>query len=325
VSDIEIFSYYLNGIPKKLICSPLRNDKIPSFGLFRSDKYNKTFFKDFASGETGDCFVFVKRIFNLSRLPDAYTKVALDFGFTQFETRSTTTSSFKAPTNTGAALSANKDKITIRVKVRDWDEEDKKYWFIKYGISMKMLKHCFVFPISHYFLNDYCVKVTGLAYAFIENKDGEQTYKIYQPFGENKWINNNNYSVWELWSQMPLTGKNLVITSSRKDAMVIKSLFDPNEVTSNSLQGENFKPKLVVMEELTARFDNVLILYDNDKDKKENWGKIAAAKIAKEYADLGVKQIQIPDEYSKKDISDYREVHGKEKTLDLLKSIIYVT
>lgn len=79
------------------------------------------------------------------------------------------------------------------------------------------------------------------------------------------------------------------------------------------------------MEELTARFDKTLILYDNDKAKKENWGKIAAAKICKEYAELGLKQIEIPDIYEEKDISDYREIHGKEKSFNLLTHLINAT
>jgi hypothetical protein len=324
ITDLDIFSYYLGAIPKKLICSPLRDDLIPSFGLFKSDKYGMTLYKDFANGESGNCFVFVKKLFNLDKVTDAYTRIASDFFMTQFETNTPIPSgklkSYVAKSNIG---NLQKERIEIKVKVRAWSNEDREYWFLKYGINISLLRECQVYPISHYFLNSYCVKVTGIAYAFVENKDGAQTYKIYQPFGENKWINNNNYSVWELWTQMPATGKNLIITSSRKDAMVIKSLFDPKEVTSNSLQGENFKPKMIVMEELAARFDNVLILYDNDKAKKENWGKIAAAKICKEYDELGIKQIEIPDIYEEKDISDYREVHGKEKSLRLLTHLIH--
>jgi len=326
ITDLDIFSFYLGAIPKKLICSPLRNDKIPSFGLFKSDKYNRVFYKDFANGESGNCFVFVKKLFNLSRVTDAYTRVASDFSMTQFETvipiPFEKLKSYVAKSNEGKI---EKDKIEIKVKVRAWSNEDRDYWFLKYGINISLLRECQVYPISHYFLNSYCTKVIGLAYAFVENKDGKQTYKIYQPFGENKWINNNNYSVWELWTQMPLVGKTLIITSSRKDAMVIKSLFLPSEVTSCALQGENFKPKMIVMEELTARFDRTLILYDNDKTKKENWGKIAAAKIVKEYASLGLQQIEIPDTYEEKDISDYREVHGKEKSINLLNYLMNVS
>lgn len=323
ITDLDIFAFYLGAIPKKLICSPLRNDKIPSFGLFKSDKYNKVLYKDFANGESGNCFVFVKKLFNLAKITDAYTRVASDFLMTQFETTipipSSNFKSYVAKSNEGRI---EKDRIEIKVKVRPWDNRDRDYWFLKYGINISLLRECQVYPISHYFLNSYCTKVTGIAYAFVENKDGKQTYKIYQPFGENKWINNNNYSVWELWTQMPLVGKTLIITSSRKDAMVIKSLFLPSDVTSCALQGENFKPKMIVMEELTARFDRTLILYDNDKTKKENWGKIAASKIVKEYASLGLQQIEIPDAYEEKDISDYREVHGKEKSFNLLTYLI---
>ena len=138
----------------------------------------------------------------------------------------------------------------------------------------KKLEYCGVYPISHYFINGYQVLAEKHAYAFVEFKDGIQTYKIYQPYADknNKWVNNNDYSTWELWSQLPAQGNVCIITSSRKDAMVIKNLFDSHLITSCALQSEKVNPKASVIAELKRRFKHVFVLYDNDYDKKRNYG-----------------------------------------------------
>lgn len=323
ISDKDIFVHYLGGIPKRPISSPLRSeDKIPSFGLFMSNKYGKLFFKDFATGESGDCFVFVKRLFNLNKITDAYNLIVSDFSLNQFQTNNNQqvykVNSHVSDHNKGTV---REDKIRVQVKIRKWELKDKEYWHGKYHLSLKMLKHCNIYPISHYFLNDYCVKAEELAYVFVENKDNIQTFKIYQPFGVNKWVNNNDYSTWELWSQMPSTTENLIITSSRKDAMVIKSLFKPEFITSCALQAETISPKRIVMEELNCRANNKLILYDNDLSKKSNWGRIAGKKICDEFNDLAFKQVEIPDKFLIKDISDFIEVHGPELTRKIILEI----
>lgn len=322
ISEQDIFEFYIGSLPSKPINSPLRIDKVPSFGLFLSKKYNRILYNDLANGDIGNCFVFVKKLFGFTRISDAYNKIVVDFNLTQFifVDNITASNNFKLIKKSKRIIS--KESIDIKIKIRDWNQEDYNYWYIKYGITIKMLKHCMVYPISHYFLNNYTVKVKGIAYAFIENKDGIQTYKIYQPFGENKWINNNNYSVWELWRQLPENGENLIIASSRKDSMVIKSLFNNEYIASCALQGENFKPKRSVMTELSKRFKNKFILYDNDKYKEKNWGKIAAEKLVIEFGDLGFKQLEIPDIYEEKDPSDFREIHGKNETKELLINLI---
>ena len=164
---------------------------------------------------------------------------------------------------------------------------------------------------------------SGLAYAFVEEKDGLQTFKIYQPNAdEKKWINNNDFSTWELWTQLPEKGKNLIITSSRKDAGVIKILYPSNLLTSCALQSEKTNPKKSVVEELKMRFDKIYVMYDNDYDKSTNWGREAGKKMCD---DFGLVQIEIPEHYRTKDISDFRERYGSEKTKELIRKIIQTT
>ena len=158
-------------------------------------------------------------------------------------------------------------------------------------------------------MNGICIKAKDLAYAFVEGKDNCQTFKIYQPYAdsEHKWYNNNDYSTWELWTQLPSLGNILIVTSSRKDAIVIKTLFSTNRITSCSLQSESVKPKESVVNELKSRFKEIFVLYDNDNDKDHNPGRIAGDKISKA---TGFTQIEIPDKFGVKDPSDFIEKFG---------------
>ena len=311
ITDAEIFDYYLGGIPARAITSPLREDTKPSFSVFRSKDYDKLFFKDFGTGETGDCFLFVMRLFKLSTKKETFTKIASDFNLNDLET---VPFMYTPPKQKNAKLYRKAEKIKsnrckFSITVRDWDLRDKNYWGKKYGITRKQLEYCNVLPISHFFMDGSCIKTNDIAYAFVEQKDGFQSFKIYQPNAEteHKWYNNNDYSTWELWTQMPDVGEILIITSSRKDAIVIKSLFPTHKITSCSLQSEGVKPKQSVVDELKSRFKRIFVLYDNDFDSKKNTGRIAGAKISKS---TGFTQIEIPDKFCTKDPSDFIEKYG---------------
>jgi hypothetical protein len=322
ITDSQIFEFYLGGIPNRPIKSPLRDDKVPSFSLFYSDDHKKIFFKDFATGDTGDVFVFVMRLLGYTKITDVFTRIAVDFGLTQFETKEVhitkNLSSFVSKSNMVKKIS--KERIKIKVKVRPWNTKDKEYWFGKYGFTLNQLKGLDIFPVSHYFMNDYCRVADELAYAFVEEKDGLQTFKIYQPLNQEwKWINNNDFSTWELWTQLPKTGKNLIITSSRKDAGVIKSLYPSHLLTACALQSEKTNAKESVVNELKARFDNIYVLYDNDYDKTNNWGRIAGMKLCDEHKLI---QLEIPETKGAKDISDFREKYGAITTKNLIKQMM---
>jgi len=323
ISELDIFDMYLGGLPTKAISSPLREDTSPSFSLFHSDRYDKVLYKDFASGDVGDCFTFVMRLFRLNKITDAFNKIAMDFQLTQFEVSgfvNTAPTMKMARVDKGRKLTTKKVRISVRV--RSWKTKDKDYWSGRYGLTKDQLEYCKIFPISHFFLNGSCIVAEELAYAFVEEKDGIQTFKIYQPMADrdNKWMNNNDFSTWELWTQLPDKGNILIVTSSRKDAAVIKSLFPSNYITSCSLQSEGVNPKKSVVNELKGRFKEVFVMYDNDFNSEVNRGRVAGEKICNQ---TGFLQIEIPDGYRCKDPSDYMQISSgiqlKKLILELIK------
>tara|TARA_R110002074_G_scaffold198877_2_gene366572 strand:+ start:2468 stop:3547 length:1080 start_codon:yes stop_codon:yes gene_type:complete len=325
VSDLDIFEMYLGGIPRKPISSPFREDVNPSFSLFMSKEYGKVFFKDFGTGESGDCFLFVMRLFRLSSKSETFIKIARDFNLTDYDLDPRAHSTPPTRDVKKYVKKGNKQlntvKFRISVTVRPWKLRDKEYWQDKYGLSKAQLDYCKIYPISHFFVNGLCTIAQSLAYAFVEEKDNIQTFKIYQPEveGKGKWINNNDFSTWELWTQLPASGNVLIITSSRKDAAVIKTLYSSQVITSCSLQSEGVKPKQSVVDELNSRFKHIFVMYDNDYDSKINRGRVAGAKLAESTDFI---QIEIPDGCQVKDPSDYIEEFGSKTLASLILGLV---
>lgn len=315
VSNLDIFVKYSDPKLKfnTPFSSPLRNDKNPSFVI-----YERGFFVDFATGEKGNAITFLMKL-NKINFNDALNLIIKDFGlYDRFNcySKSTLTSAigkFENPKNTISIQGG----VKLSVKTRDFNENDKEYWS-QYNITEYDLKIANIVPISHFFLDTKMFISEKLSYAFLEKKDGVISYKIYQPKSKYiKWINGNDGSVWELWHLLPAKGKNLIITSSRKDAIcVFKNLKTP----STARQSETTGVKAQVVEELHNRFEFIYLLLDNDFDKKENWGQIAAAKLVEKYPYMI--NVVIPPYTKCKDFSDLTSKYGYKKANKILISAI---
>jgi hypothetical protein len=72
-----------------------------------------------------------------------------------------------------------------------------------------------------------------------------------------------------------------------------------------------------VLEELKQRFEYIALLYDNDLT-----GVKFTNKLRKQYPELIV--TLIPRSTGAKDISDHYRLHGRSKTLELIKSAIKI-
>lgn len=257
VKQEEIYAFYINNdcLHSGLINSPLREDNVPSFALFyHKNHYNKLMFYDFATKETGDCFIFVSKLFGLS-MKNTFLRIAFDFKLSDFKENSIE----KQQVIPNFIV---KEKIDIQIRSIDFRLKDKWYWS-QFKIKRSTLEKFNVAAISHIFYNDHIVNAESLAYAYKEIKDNIISYKIYQPESDKyKWINNADYSVHQGYTQLPQKGKLLIITKSLKDVM---SIHDNCNISAVGLQSESVNIKLSVLEEYKSRFDKVLLLFDNDK------------------------------------------------------------
>lgn len=317
VTDLDIFNYYSGKSLRinKPVLSPLRNEKNPSFSLFKG-KDGNIYYKDFVLGG-GDCIKFVQKLFNLNHL-EALSKVVIDFNlgyyFDHKPLNKTVNKNF-VKVDREKELDKVQDTY-LNIRQRKWKVRDKRYW-AQFGIRISTLNYYNVVPIEYIFINNSIIKADKFAYCYIENKDGNYSFKIYQPFNKKiKWLSSHDESVWQGWEQLPDIGYNLIITKSLKDIMCIR---EASGFPSTALQTENIIPKESVFNELNKRFENIYLLYDNDYDSETNWGREFGRKFSKKF---NIEQIEIPDKYKAKDISDFTKKYGIRESKKLINKLI---
>ncbi len=302
VQDVDIYRFYTGEevVLKTSIISPIRKEKSASFGYFQG-KSGEICFKDFLLG-AGDCIKFVELMFSLTYF-EALSRIVIDFNLVDHFIYKDLGEPIKTLYNSDdyekrETIIKRNNALKLGIKSREWEAHDLVYWY-KYGIDIDTLTKYKVKPIKYIFINGNPLAAEKYAYAYIENKDGIETIKTYQPFSSNyKWMNNHDSSVWQGWSQLPEKGDELIITKSLKDVMSITSILN---IPAVSLQAEGTNPKDNIIEELKSRFDKIYVLYDNDFDKKENWGQIFSKQLCDKYDFVN---LCIPKEFQSKDFSD---------------------
>lgn len=279
------FSYYVSSFTPKLKVynSPLREDKNPSFSIFEG-KNGQWLFKDMYTNQSGNIIKLVQLLYNIS-YHQALLKIGDDMGLLDK----------KYEVELRGKLKLTKKQIqqvNLDIKYRDYDGEDLIWWKI-FGISLDTLKKYFVYPCHFIFINLNPIFCKIPTYAYKELKDGQVTWKFYQPLGAYKWISNHKADVWQGWAQMPPTGDILILTKSLKDVM---SIVENTDYPAVAPQSEGTILKKQVVEELKTRFKKIYLLFDND-----NAGRKFSAELSAAY---GFIPIFIPEEFNSKDFSD---------------------
>lgn len=312
--QLDLFKMYFKDL--KLPCvinSPFREDHNPSFGIRVADKFNNIQFMDFKTKEAGDIFKLLSLYWGMS-FSEVLEKISYDINISNVDLIQLNSSRVKPN-----KIISNSKSI-LQCKVREWRDYDLEFWE-SYGISKKWLIFGDVYPVSIIFVikDDKTIKISAdkYAYAYVERKDKNVSLKIYQPFNDRfKWMNNNDSSVWDLWEKLPKNGDNLIITSSRKDALCI---WENTGIPSVSLQSETCLPKIHVVNQLKERFKNVYVLYDNDFNKEYNTGLIEGKKISELF---DITQLILPENLKAKDSSDLCKMYGRHKLKDTIELLI---
>ena len=305
VSEVDILNHYL-GISTLpiLINSPFRQDKNPSVSVF-INRNNNIIFKDFGTHKSYNIWSFFEEYWNCS-YEEVLNRLYKDLN------------KIKSISGTLKVHTAKKyvhNSSTLNVTIREWKDYDFKYWD-SYGISYKWLKFGRIYPISQIFINNNRFPAEKYAYVYVEKKDGIISMKIYQPFSERlKWLSKHDSSVWDLWDRLPEKGNRLIITSSRKDALCI---WENTGIPSISMQGEGYIPKDHVVQQLKDRFKVVYVLYDNDFDSDINNGRVFGKTLADKF---NLKQIEIPEEWKSKDVSDLCYNWGREVVKQVINNL----
>lgn len=316
ISEEAVFKYYVkNLVIGKAIESPLKvKDNHPSFGVYYGSTVQKLMFKDQSLDLSGDCIEFVRHYYRLGSRYEAMSKIALDFRIQgdSVVSRNVTRSIIQPSKSVFEKSNYKKGRTIIDITSRNWESHDIDFWK-QFGISIKTLNLFHVKPVRFIFINGSIFSTDKYAYAYKEVKDGELTYKIYQPFNtrKQKWINNNNSSVHQGYTLLPKKEDLLIITKALKDVM---SLFDVVNIPSVGVQNENIIIKESVMDEYFSRFSTVITLFDNDK---------AGKRLSEQYkTTYNMKTLFIPKEFGVKDFSDLVKKVGEVKANEILTKLI---
>ena len=263
-----------------VICSPLRQDKKPSFSLYMTSGGHIAW-KDFATNDRGSLMDLLCRYWNCS-FSKALDKICELSVFKNIEVN------IKPKQIKTLTRKESSSQTKIQVTVRPWRDYDYEYW-ASYGITKPWLKYAEIYPISHKivtkkvsvdegsaFINKkYIFPAPKLSFCYVERKEGKLSIKIYSPFSKtHKWCSKMDANVISLWTKVPEYGDKIIIASSVKDALTISCNL---HIPAIAPQGEGYNLSDTTTKELKRRYKKVYISFDGDNAGKEDAEKLAKA------------------------------------------------
>lgn len=269
---------------KKSLHSPLREDKHKSFSIYLNNDGNIRW-KDFGTGEGG----------TIPQLYELITK-------TKYERNSI----YNIYNYNDNSTKQYEEKKIISIKEKEYSLEDIKYWY-KYYIDIKLLKRFNIKSLESFTYSNKEYKNKKYMFSI---RYSEGIYKIYMPESKFKFFHNANSKHIFGHHQISKTNKNIIITKSFKDVLVLNLL----GYNSISVLCETIKPDSIdyFINLLISNSYKIYLLFDNDKA-----GLINSIKWKERYNFI---KILILDKW--KDISDYICNEGYIKTKEYIDSFI---
>lgn len=298
VTEYDIYARYIGQFKIGFIYnSPFREDKNPSFGIFRSRKSGKLLFKDHGNGECGDVIKFVELYTGLTNYNDILSRIVTDMSITN-NTKLKSTKQHES-----------KDTV-IGVVRQDWTDVDKQYWS-QFGITKETLTKFNVSSIKYYLCD-------GIVKGIYKNENPMYAYKvydhfkIYRPLADKytKWRNNLTPYDIQGYEQLPEKGDLLIITKSLKDVMCLYEM----GYTAISPSSESTFISDKALNQLNRRFKRILICFDRDVSGIKNMRKISLK--------TGLNGFLVHKKWKAKDISDAVKLNGFETIKNWLKETL---
>ena len=251
-----IFEHYcklkekLNGHDIKIKSLFNAKERTPSMCIY-FDAAKKTYkYKDFSSGKGGSAIDLVKDITELSYHRACQQVVEKFNDFVLHNNGGYDVQEFKQ---------ASKYKVSS-VSSRQWTTQDQYFW-TQFNIGTKLLTEHLVVPLESYTMikDDKELRIRG-NYLYGYYKADGTLYKIYQPKTlDKKFIKVSDYVQG---SEQIKEHPYLVITSSLKDIMALKSL--KLSVDYIAPDSENSLIKKEQMNDYLKKYKNIIVLFDYD-------------------------------------------------------------
>lgn len=302
ISEYDIFRYYMpnhDWVLNRVTYSPFRQENNPSFVI--GNKRGFLSFIDFAdTSKRGNCFDFVKALYNLPTFDDVLRLIDRDFGLGI--TTGKGTGEYKQIVSAYKQPDIEKRYSVIQVKTRKFTQEELAYW-AQYHQSIDDLHANNIYSIKSLYLNKsrFPLKETELRFGYLYEG---QYWKIYRPFGDkkSKWVP-NNVPITSMDGKEDIKNcKVAFINKSKKDYMVMKKIFPCCCAVQNEGIG-CFSPENV--EYLKANSDVQILSFDSDVTGVTNSQQITKlfdfeyANVPRKYLTEGIK-----------DWADLAKVHG---------------
>ena len=307
VDDYTLFCYYLEQDVKinQAILSPLRDksdkpDVLPSLVIFPDRDGGYRFF-DHGTGESGDVFYLIRRLYSYTTFEEVCSRISEDFGLgllTDIKTSDQKIEVKIPPPRTEWEDVINYDSLSI---------EGRNYWR-QYRISDKTLKEYNVNQVKFLMLKgNILIRPASLAFSY---RIGTK-HKVYQPYEKLLKFRNNfpreyveGYYQLMQRSHAPV----LFITKSMKDVMVFREM----GLDAIAPKAENQVILDFILERLRKIYPWIFLVFDDDD---------AGRKGVTRY---NFPAIWIPREVDVKDTADYCKKYGVENTKQLIKKLISV-
>lgn len=306
--DIAVYTHYLGEEPQvgKHYHSPLRNnDDTPSFSIVYDQACECVRWRDFGMmSESGSQSVNLIMEIEACSYSEAIERMeSMDLSEVNF-----------------TRLKVVKDKPSPIVVVNNfYHAKDVLYWR-DYGIEPKVLWDEGILSVKGiWWQNDDGTLTLGwkdvddpaFLYLFDPNN---ASWKLYRPHikGRGKWLSNNTRGVIEGYDTLNWTGDTLIISSSTKDRLCLKSIgYDSINPTS-----ESAKVTLTARKEtLERRYRNIIICYDGDDPGYES-SVILSKETGWGYIDWRGELL------GHKDFADVTKHEGKEQLETIIKKFI---
>lgn len=316
VTQEEIFEFAF-GHPISLdekYQSPVREDKRPGC-RFETREDGTILFIDFGDSQHHrTCFGLVMAKFKVT-LTGAISLILSEFKLSTEQTSYsaiTKVSNFKEPTERTSSL-IEYDRI-------DYGKRD-VLWWSQFLIKTNELLEDHVYNTNRFYItNDRGRRAVNIYYNCYAI-DFISRVKLYQPFGgDYKFITNCDENNIGNIDNLPPFGDNLFIKKSYKDHRVLRNLMKLNVIW---FQNEGCVPSIEILRNLTERFVNIVVFYDNDEA-----GIKAAIKIVTILNNIRkdcAKMIHLPHFTDRrmnwKDPSEFVSKEGKQDLLTVFKQI----
>ena len=219
-----VFNFYLKAFNQnrplkqgKHISNPFLRErqKTPSFNIYYAKSNNTYRYKDFATGDQGNCIELVKQLFKLS-FKDALSKIKSDLP----ELANSDNLSYR---NKRENMQNQSSPQIPQLPFQDFTQQQLDYWQ-SYGITSEILKEYGVHSVE---ANKIYKEInTPQSFFPIFAYPYGNAFKIYQPFSNKCKFHFKGKKSPEFifgFDQLPESGDYVIITGGDKDVMSLKA------------------------------------------------------------------------------------------------------